>query len=207
MAQLEVLNMNQSKAGAFEVAEQISEAVFNPFLIKDAVVYQMAKKRQGTHATKTRSMVTGSGKKLYRQKGTGSARTGDAKAPRRRGSGIAHGPHPRSHAIQLNKKVRKAALRSALAEKIRRQELIVLEGVELESHKTKALAEWLGKMEASNALIVVHDVVRNLELAAKNLPKVDVIHYSGLNVYNLIRFDKTVITKDALQAIQERLVG
>jgi len=199
--------MDQSKASTFDVVEQIADAAFNPFLIKDVVVYQMAKTRQGTHATKTRSMVTGSGKKLYRQKGTGSARTGDAKAPRRRGAGIAHGPHPRSHAIQLNKKVRKAALRSALAEKIRRNELVVLEGADFESHKTKALAEWLGKLGAANALIVFHDVAHNLELAARNLPSVDVIHANQLNVYNLLRFNKTIITRDALQAVQERLTG
>ena len=207
MAQLEVVKIDKSKAGTFDVSDQITEAAFNPFLIKDAVVYQMAKARQGTHATKTRSMVTGSGKKLYRQKGTGSARTGDAKAPRRRGAGIAHGPHPRSHAIDLNKKVRKAALRSALAEKIRREEMIVVETFEVSDHKTKALSQVLGKLEAPNALIVTHDLNRNLELAARNLPQVDVIYHGQLNVYNLLRFPKTVITRDALQAIQERLTG
>ena len=207
MAQLEVIKTDKSKAGSFDMADQIAEAVYNPFLIKDAVVYQMAKARQGTHATKTRSMVTGSGKKLYRQKGTGSARTGDAKAPRRRGAGIAHGPHPRSHAIDLNKKVRKAALRSALAEKIRQQEVIVVDALELADHKTKGLADTLGALDARQALIVTHDLNRNLELAARNLPEVEAIYHGQLNVYNLLRYQKTVITRDALQAVQERLVG
>lgn len=205
MAQLNVIKLDKSKAEPFEVAGQVADAPFNPFLVKDAVVYQQAKLRQGTHAVKTRAMIIGSNRKLFRQKGTGSARPGNSKAPHRRGGGRAHGPHPRSHAFQLNKKVRKAALRSALAEKIRQQQLILMDGFELDSHKTKALHEVLGGLEALKALIVVEDVGRNLELASKNLPGVEVIHHTQLNVYNLLRYEKTLITRSAMQAVQERL--
>ena len=205
MAKLKVLKTDRTEGEPFEVAPPIAEAVFNPFLIRDAVVYQRAKSRQGTHSTKTRAHVAGSGRKLIRQKGTGNARVGNRKAPLRRGGGVAHGPHPRDHSTALNKKVRKAALRSALGEKIRRQELVVVDGLELETHKTKALAELLGTLEVPRSLIVVEDVPRNLELAARNLPTVEVIHFSQLNVYNLLRYPKTLVTRRALQAIQERL--
>lgn len=205
MAKLSVKKIDQTEAEPFDLSDQISEAPFSPFLIKDAVVYQQAKSRSGNHATKTRSMVTGSSRKLFRQKGTGSARAGDAKAPGRRGGGKAHGPHPRSHAFRLNKKVRKAALRSALAEKIRRQELILLDSMELESHKTKALTELLDKLEVGKTLIVVEDIGRNLELAARNLPTVEVIRHGQLNVYNLFRYEKALVTRQAMAAVQERL--
>ncbi len=205
MAQLNVINLDKSEAEPFEMADQVAEAAFNPFLVKDAVVYQQAKLRQGTHATRTRAMIVGSNRKLFRQKGTGSARSGNSKAPHRRGGGRAHGPHPRSHAFRLNKKVRKAALRSALAEKIRQRQLTLLDGLELESHKTKELYALLGGLEARKALIVVEDFGRNLELAARNLPDVEVIHHTQLNVYNLLRHEKTLVTRGAMQAVQERL--
>jgi len=207
MTQLAVLNLDRSEAGTMELSDLIGEASFNPFLIKDAVVYQQAKLRQGTHATKSRSQVAGSTQKLYRQKGTGRARAGDRKAPQRRGGGIVHGPVPRSHATALNKKVRKSALRSALAEMIRRNKLLVVEDFALETHKTKALATILDKLEAPEALIVVHDFDENLELASRNLPTVAVIHFGQLNVFNLLLFDKVLVTRQALETLQARLVS
>lgn len=205
MAKLPVIRMDQSKGDPMELSDAIAEAPFKPFLIKDAVVYQQAKFRQGTHAVKTRAMVVGSTRKLHRQKGTGYARVGNAKAAQRRGGGIVHGPVPRSHNIRLNKKVRKAAMRSALGEKIRRQQVIVLDALELDSHKTKALAEWLKTAELPEALIVVDEISENLARASRNLPSVKVIHHSQLNIYNLLRFEKALITRAALQAIQERI--
>ncbi|MDH4246555.1 MAG: 50S ribosomal protein L4 [Deltaproteobacteria bacterium] len=209
MAKVAVINPDSSKgkgsAGSMEVSDLILEAPFNPFLIQDAVVYQQAKARQGTHASKTRHMVSGSTRKLYRQKGTGYARAGDRKATQRRGGGIPHGPVPRSHATELNKKVRKAALRSALGEKIRRGELIVLEKLEPATHKTKDFSAWLAGMDALDVLVVTHDIGPNLAQAARNLPSVFVIHFGQLNVYNLLLFKKALVTKDALAALEERL--
>ncbi|MDH5752196.1 MAG: 50S ribosomal protein L4 [Deltaproteobacteria bacterium] len=205
MGKVAVINSDGSKGKQIDIDAAITEAPFNPYLIKDAVVYQQAKARQGTHATKTRSQVTGSTRKLYRQKGTGSARAGDKKATQRRGGGIVHGPVPRSHAFSLNKKVRKAALCSALGEKLRRNQLIVVEDIQPESHKTKEFAAWLAGLEAQEVLIVTHDLNRNLSLAVRNNPLADVIFYGQLNVNNLLMFEKTLVTRQALEALQERL--
>ncbi len=207
MGEVAVINTDQSPAEGLEVADQITEAPFNPFLIKDAVVYQQAKLRQGTHATKTRGQVAGSTRKLYRQKGTGYARAGNRKATQRRGGGIPHGPLPRGHAIKLNKKVRKAALRSALAEKLRQERLVVVDAIEPASHKTKDFAAWLQTMEAGTALIVTHDINPNLALAARNLPDAVVVHYGQVNVYNVLLYDKLLVTREAMVALQERLTA
>jgi large subunit ribosomal protein L4 len=171
------------------------------------VVYQRAKLRQGTHATKSRGQVSGSTRKLYRQKGTGSARAGDRKAVQRRGGGVVHGPVPRSHAIKLNKRVRKAALRGALAEKLRQGQIVVLDAIEPASHKTKDFAAWLAHIEAPEALIVTHEVGENLALAARNLPQVVVVHFGQVNVYNLLLYDKVLVTRQAMLALQERLAA
>jgi large subunit ribosomal protein L4 len=207
MGQVAVIKMDRSPAGQMEVADALVQAPYSPYLIHDAVVYQRSKERQGTHSTKTRSFVQGSTRKLYRQKGTGNARAGDKKAPQRRGGGIAHGPKPRSHAIGMNVKARKAALRSALAEKLREGKLIVLENLALDSHKTKPFAAWLVSLDAPKALIVTDDVGKNLALAARNLPGTEVIHYSALNVYHVLAFEKALVTRGALKALEERLTG
>jgi large subunit ribosomal protein L4 len=204
MAQLSVIRMDQSPAAPLEVSDSLVEAPYHPYLVRDAVVYQLAKARQGTHSTRTRATLAASKIKLYRQKGTGRARAGSAKAPQRRHGAIVHGPLPRDHAIGLNKKTRKQALRGALAEKIRRKELVVLEALAPESHKTQAFAAWLAKLEAPAALIVVDEANENLVRATRNLPKVELIRDTQLNVYNLLRYAKTLITRRALQRVEER---
>lgn len=201
-----VLKMDGSKADTLELAGWLTSASFNPFLVKDAVVYQQAKLRQGTHSAKSRGQVNGSRRKLYRQKGTGNARVGDRKAVQRRGGGVVHGPVPRSHAFKLNKKVRKLALRSALAEKMRQGRLTLLESIEPPTHKTREFAAWLEKMEAPEALIVTHEIGENLDRASRNLPDVAVIHYGQLNTYNLLLFGKTLVTREAMLALEKRLV-
>ena len=205
MGQVSVIKMDRSKAEPLELADGLTEAPYSPFLVKDAVVYQRAKLRQGTHATKTRAQVSGSTRKLYRQKGTGNARVGDRKATQRRGGGIVFGPVPRSHAIKLNKKVRKAALRGAVAEKLRQGQLLVLDAIEPASQKTKEFAAWLQALEVSEALIVTHEISANLALASRNLPRVVVAHYGQVNVYNLLLYDNVLVTRQAMLALQERL--
>lgn len=207
MGKVAVINMDRSQADPLELAEGLTEASYNPFLVKDAVVYQRAKLRQGTHATKSRSQVAGSTRKLYRQKGTGNARVGDAKAVQRRGGGVVHGPVPRSHDIKLNKKVRKAALRGALAEKLRQGNLLVLDAIAPATNKTKELALWLNGLDASEAMIVTHEVGDNLALASRNLPNVVVVHYGQVNVYNVLLYDKMLVTREAMLALQERLIA
>jgi large subunit ribosomal protein L4 len=205
MGQVSVINMDRSQAEPLVLDDGLTEASYNPFLLKDAVVYQRAKLRQGTHATKSRGQVAGSTRKLYRQKGTGHARAGDRKATQRRGGGVVHGPVPRSHAIKLNKQVRKAALRSALAEKLRQGALLVLDAIEPATHKTKDFAAWLNAVEAPEALIVTHEIGENLGRAARNLPRVVVVHHGQVNVYNLLLYDKVLVTRQAMLALQERL--
>jgi large subunit ribosomal protein L4 len=207
MSQISVITMERKPAGQLELADAFTETAYHPFLVKDAVVFQRAKAQRGTHSVKTRSMVQGSTRKLYRQKGTGNARAGDKKAPQRRGGGIAHGPKVRSHAVGMNKKVRKHALRSALAEKIRTGGLIVLDRLAPATHKTKAMAEFLAGMEAPRALIVTHELGDNLLRATRNLPGVSVVHYGQLHVYTLLRHEKTLVTRDALLALQQRLTA
>lgn len=205
MSKVPVINMDSSKAAELEMPGWIESTPYNPILVKDAVVYHQAKMRQGTHATKTRSQVRGSTKKLFRQKGTGSARAGDSKATQRRGGGIPHGPKPRSHAISLNKKVRKAALRSAIAEKLRQERLLVVDKIEPATHKTKDFAKWLDGLNAPEALIVTAETSENLILASTNLPSVAVIHFGQLNVYNLLVFEKAIFSREALAALEKRL--
>lgn len=207
MGQVTVIKMDRSKAEPLELADGLTEASYNPFLIKDAVVYQRAKLRQGTHSTKTRGEVSGSTRKLYRQKGTGNARAGDRKATQRRGGGVVHGPIPRSHEIKMNKKVRKAALRGAVAEKLRQGHLLVLDAIEPASHRTKDFAAWLTQLEAPEAMIVTHEIGENLALAARNLPGVVVVHYGQVNVYNVLLYDKVLVTRQAMLALQERLTA
>lgn len=207
MSELQVKKLDNSDGGKFTVETAIADAPFKPFVIKDAVVYHQARMRQGTHATKTRSMVAGSTRKLYRQKGTGNARVGNNKAVQRRGGGVVHGPVVRSHDFDLNKKVRKLALRSALAEQIREGKLVLMDSLEPATGKTKALAAQLDGFKARTLLLVTDEISENLELASRNLPNVAVIHHRQLNTYNLLRFEKTLITTAAMEAVQKRLIG
>jgi len=207
MGQVAVVKLDRSKSEPLELSDAFTDAQYNPFLIKDAVVYQRAKLRQGTHATKTRSQVAGSTRKLYRQKGTGSARVGDRAAAQRRGGGVVHGPVSRSHEIKLNKKVRKSALRGAVAEKLRQGQLMVVDAIEPKTHKTKEFAKTLTALDALDALIVTHEIGENLARAARNLPGVVVVHFGQVNVYNLLLYDKVLVTRQAMLALQERLTA
>ncbi|HEX7927817.1 MAG TPA: 50S ribosomal protein L4 [bacterium] len=207
MGQVAVIKMDKSSAGKMEVADALVETPYSEGLIHDAVVYQRSKARQGTHAVKTRSMVQGATRKLYRQKGTGNARAGDRKAPQRRGGGIAHGPKVRSHAIGMNAKVRKLALRTAIAEKLREGNMIVLDALTLADHKTKPFAAWVAGFESPKTLIVTDALHKNLSLASRNVKDLEVMHFSRLNVYHLLAFNKALVTRGALKALEERLTG
>ena len=196
-----------AEGASIEVDARIAEAPYLVHLIKDAVVYQQAKARQGTHAVRNRARVRGSRAKLYRQKGTGRARAGNAQATQRRGGGVVHGPQPRSHRLNMNKKGRKAALRAALAERIRGEAVTVVDHLNLESHKTRPFARWLEGFSDASTLIVEAAIDARLELASRNLPHVTLIHYTQLNVYNLLSRERLVVTREAWRAIEERLVA
>jgi large subunit ribosomal protein L4 len=169
------------------------------------VRYQLLKRQSGTHLARDRSMVSGTGAKMYRQKGTGRARHGDKKAPQFRGGGKAFGPKPRSHAIDLPKKIRALAMRHALSSKAREDALLVLERAEVDAPKTKDLHAKLDKLGLANALIVSGaEVQDDFAKAARNIPNIDVLPVQGLNVYDILRRDRLVLTKDAITALEAR---
>ncbi|MEM6413574.1 MAG: 50S ribosomal protein L4 [Pseudomonadota bacterium] len=202
---LDVFDLENSKAGDITLDESVFGLEPRKDILHRMVTYQLAKRQQGTHKAKERNEVRATGKKFVRQKGSGGARHGDKKAPQFRGGGKAHGPRVRSHAIDLPKKVRRLALRHALSAKAAAKELIVLDGASLEAPKTKALAEKFSKLGLSNALIVDAEVNENFGLAARNIDNVDVLPLVGANVYDILRREKLVLTKAAVEGLEARL--
>jgi len=175
-------------------------------IVREAVVAHLAALQQGTHKTKGKSEVAGSTRKLYRQKGTGNARMGSVKSPSRRHGGIAFGPVPRSHAVSINKKARKRALASVIATKIRNNELLVVDDLKLDSHKTRGLVSIMKALNIENVLFVYAQQDDNFQLATRNLPNVKSTHSTGLNCYDALNYRNLVITKEALQDIEGRLL-
>jgi large subunit ribosomal protein L4 len=172
------------------------------------VRYQLLKRQQGTHKTKTRGEVKATSKKMYRQKGTGSARHGNKAAPQFRGGGKAFGPVARSHAIELPKKVRALALKHALSAKAKAESLVVLDSLAAEDAKTKALTAQFAGLGLESALIVGGaEIDANFGRAVRNIPKIDVLPIQGINVYDILRCDTLVLTKAAIEALEERFNG
>lgn len=190
---------------ATQLDPKIFDAPIRPDLIHAVVVGQMAALRAGTHATKNRALVSGGGRKPYRQKGTGHARQGTIRAPQYAGGGIVFGPQPRSYVKRIPKKVRRAALRSALSLRRSEDRVEVVDSFEIPELKTRLVAERLRDLGTDDALIVTAERDRRLERAARNLPRVRVLAVSGLNVRDVLARKHLVLTKDALGAIAERL--
>lgn len=206
MATLELKKAGKGKGGSVELDPAVFEAAVKPHLFHAEVRRQLAKRRAGTHATKNRALVSGGGIKPWKQKGTGRARQGTIRAPQWAGGGIVFGPVPRSYEHALPKKMRRAALRSALSLRLREGKLAVAEALALEAPRTKLLLDALrGLGLEGSVLVVIEAEDRNLELAARNLPKVDVLRADGLNVYDVLRHDGLLLTKGALARIHERL--
>ena len=206
MATLKVLNLENKETGSVELHDEIAAAPLHPYLVKDAVVHHMANRRQGTHMAKDRSLVSGARKKLFRQKGTGNARQGYPQAPHRRGGGVVFGPVVRDHNISMNKKAKKLALASVIGEKIRNEQIMVIDQLKLETHKTKELVGKLQAINLSSALFVFHELDENFLLASRNVQGVHAKHVGNLNVYDILLYDKLVITKEALQEVEGRLL-
>jgi len=191
--------------GTLKVSEVAFGKEFNQDLVHQAVVAYMAGARQGTKAQKTRSEVSGGGKKPWRQKGTGRARAGTIRSPIWRGGGATFAAKPRSFEQKLNKKMYRAALRCILSELNRQERLVVVEEFDLEAPKTKVLLQKLGQYGLSEALVVTENVSEDLYLASRNLHKVDVRDVSGVDPVSLIRFDKVVVTVPAMKKFEEML--
>jgi large subunit ribosomal protein L4 len=201
-----VLNLDNAAVGEIELDDAIFGVEVRRDLLARAVNWQLARRRAGTHKVKVRSEIRGTTSKMYRQKGTGRARHGSRKAPIFRGGGIAFGPVVRDHAIDLPKKVRKLALKSALASKQADGKLVILERAELPEPKTKELARRLDALGWSSVLVIDGETVNEgFARAARNIPAVDVLPQIGANVYDILRRDTLVLTRDAVQALEARL--
>jgi len=201
----DVMTLDASSAGSVELNDAVFALEPRADILQRMVRYQLSKRQAGTHKAKGRSEVSGPNKKIYKQKGTGQARHGNDKPPQFRGGGRAFGPVPRSHAHDLTKKVRALALKHALSSKVKSNALIVLDKAEIAEPKTAELRGKFSGLGLSNALIVDGASLQdNFALAARNIPNVDVLPVQGINVYDILRRDKLVLTRAALEALEER---
>ena len=202
---VDITTFDGGAAGSVDLSDEIFGLEPRADLLARCIRWQLAKRRAGTHAVKNRADIARTGKKLYKQKGTGNARHGSARVPQFRGGGRAFGPQVRSHEHDLPKKVRALALRHALSSKARDANLIVVDQARLDEAKTKALRTRFDTMGLSNALIIAgSEVDRNFGLAARNLPNIDVLPVEGINVYDILRRDKLVLTREAVGALEAR---
>ncbi len=202
---LDITTLEGKSAGSVDLNETIFGLDPRADLLARCVRWQLAKRQAGTHATKGRSDINRTTKKLYKQKGTGNARHGAASAPQFRGGGRAFGPVVRSHAHDLPKKVRALALRHALSSKVKDSSLIIIDDVKLSDPKTKGLIERFGKMGLGSALIIGGvEIEANFQRAARNIPNIDVLPVQGINVYDILRREKLVLTKAAVDALEAR---
>lgn len=206
MAEVKVTTLDAAEAGTIELKPTVFEAPVRPDVMHEVVLWQLAKRRQGTHSTRTRGEIRATTKKMYKQKGTGRARHGAATVTQFRGGAKPFGPKPRDHAHDLPKKVRALGLRSALSAKLAGGQLVVLDEAKLDEPRTKGLAERLGRLGWGSVLVIGGDEFdRNFKLAARNLPKIDLLPCGGANVYDILRRDLLVLTRDAVQRLEERL--
>jgi large subunit ribosomal protein L4 len=202
---LKVTTLDGEEAGSVSLNKDIFGLEPRGDLIQRCIVWQLAKRRAGTHAVKNRADIWRTGKKMYAQKGTGGARHGSARVNLFRGGGRSFGPHPRDHSIDLPKKVRALALRHALSAKAKDGGIIVIDAIEIKEAKTKALSAQFEKLGLANALIIGGaEIEENFGRAARNIPNIDVLPVQGINVYDILRRHKLVLTKAALQALEAR---
>jgi large subunit ribosomal protein L4 len=202
---LKVTTLDGKEAGSVTLNKDIFGLEPRNDLIQRCIVWQLAKRRAGTHAVKNRAEIARTGKKLHAQKGTGGARHGSARANLFRGGGRSFGPHPRDHAIDLPKRVRALALRHALSSKAKDGNLIIVDAFAVKEAKTKALAAQFEKLELANALLIGGDTIEeSFGRAARNIPNIDVLPIQGINVYDILRRQKLVLTKAAVEALEAR---
>ncbi|MBB84565.1 MAG: 50S ribosomal protein L4 [Deltaproteobacteria bacterium] len=208
MATIDVVNTQNEKAGEVSLSAAVFESEVKPHLLHAEVRRQLAERRAGTHSTKNRALVSGGGAKPYRQKGTGRARQGTTRAPQFQGGGVVFGPVPRGYAHKLPKKVRGAALKSALSQSLADSNLKVVDDLQVEGYKTKAVVGILGALGLEGTtLIVIDDANPTVEASARNLPGVTVVRAEGLNVYDVLRHKNLLITQAAVAKVEARLAG
>ena len=203
MANVSVYNMEGNEVGSMELNDAVFGVEVNEHLVHMAVVQQLANNRQGTQKAKTRSEVSGGGRKPWRQKGTGHARQGSTRAPQWTGGGVVFGPVPRDYSFKINKKEKRAALKSALTSRVEAQKFVVLDELKLEAIKTKDFVKVLNNLNVSKALVVMGDKDVVIEKSAANVPDVKTTQATLLNVYDILKYDTVITTKAAVEKIEE----
>jgi large subunit ribosomal protein L4 len=205
MANVKVFDQSKKEVGAIELAPEIFEVEIRPEILQLVVRSQLAARRSGTHATKTRSTIRGGGRKPWRQKGTGRARAGTMRSPLWRGGATTFGPQPRDYSFKVNKKIRRLAMRMALSSRLGEEKLTVLNTIDLPEIKTKGFVEVVKSLGLEKALIVVSEADKNLVLSARNVPGIKILEAEKLNVYDVLRYPELVMFEGAAKDVQERL--
>ena len=203
MANVSVYNMEGNEVGSMELNDAVFGVEVNEHLVHMAVVQQLANNRQGTQKAKIRSEVSGGGRKPWRQKGTGHARQGSTRAPQWTGGGVVFAPVPRDYSFKINKKEKRAALKSALTSRVEAQKFVVLDELKLEAIKTKDFVKVLNNLNVSKALVVMGDKDVVIEKSAANVPDVKTTQATLLNVYDILKYDTVITTKAAVEKIEE----
>jgi large subunit ribosomal protein L4 len=202
MATIDVFDMNRAKVDVMDLNDEVFNSEVREYLIHEAVKIQLANRRAGTVSVKNRSAVSGGGKKPFRQKGTGQARQGCIRAPHYPGGGVAFGPQPKVYSLSMNKKARKAAMRSALSLLYKGNKLTVVNRFDLEAISTKSFSNVLSLFDASKALLVIETDNRNLELSARNIKNIKVLKTEALNIFDIMNYQYVIMTQDAVKKVE-----
>ena len=203
MATVSVYNMEGNEVGTIELSDAVFGVDVNEHLVHMAVVQQLANNRQGTQKAKTRSEVSGGGRKPWRQKGTGHARQGSTRAPQWTGGGVVFAPVPRDYTIRLNKKEKRLALKSALTSRLQENKLIVVDELKFDEIKTKNFVNVMNNLKADKALVVLNENDANVVMSARNIPTVKTALTNTINVYDILKYNTLILTKDAVATIEE----
>ena len=203
MANVSIYNIEGKKVGDMELNDAVFGVEVNEHLVHMAVVSQLANNRQGTQSAKTRSEVSGGGRKPWRQKGTGHARQGSTRAPQWAGGGVVFAPKPRDYSFKMNKKEKNLAIKSALTSKVAAEKLIVVDSIKFDDIKTKNMVAVLDNLKVNKALVVLNDNDKNVVLSARNIANVKTASTGTINVYDILKYDSLIVTKDAVATIEE----
>ncbi len=205
MAVIDVLNVTGEKVSEIDISDDIFNVTVKGSVLHEVVKMQLAGRRSGTACVKNRSDIKGSMKKLFRQKGTGNARPGTNKSPLRRGGGVVFGPHQKSWAYTVPKKVKRLALKMALSTKLQNESLLVVDKLEMNEVKTKTFVGYMNSMNLGKTLIITDGKDENLEMSARNIQNVKVLRTEGLNVYDILKYDKLLLLESSVKSIEGRL--
>ena len=203
MANVSVLNMEGKEVGSMELNDAVFGVEINEHLVHQAVLLQLANNRQGTQKAKTRSEVSGGGRKPWRQKGTGHARQGSTRAPQWTGGGVVFAPVPRDYSFKMNKKEKRAALKSVLTSKVQENKFIVLDELKLAEVKTKEMKKVLDNLKVNNALVIIGDDSENVALSARNIAGVQTASVNTINVFDMLKYNTIIATKSSVASIEE----